>query len=55
MTSAWFHASSASSGMNSMKRTTNGRLRASSAKASTSRSVNPRIATQLTLIGRSSG
>src|SRR6266542_3226427 len=54
-TSSWRQASSASSGMNSMKRTTYGFVRASSASAGTSSSVKPRIATQLTLIGRSSG
>jgi len=41
--------------MNSMKRTMYGLRRASSASAGTSSSVNPRIATQLTLIGPSSG
>jgi hypothetical protein len=41
--------------MNSMKRTTSERLRASAAKAGISRSVKPRIATTLILIGRSSG
>src|SRR3954471_21261858 len=41
--------------MNSMKRITYGLRRASSASAGTSCSVKPLIATQLTLIGRSSG
>src|SRR5207245_816942 len=55
--STWsaLHARSASSGMNSMKRTTYGLRRASPASAGTSSSVKPLIATQLTLIGRSSG
>ena len=54
-TSSFDQVRSASSGMNSMKRTTYGLRRASSAKATTSCSVKPRIATQLTLIGLSSG
>jgi hypothetical protein len=41
--------------MNSMKRTTYGLRRARAASAGISGSVKPRIATQLTLIGRSSG
>ena len=49
------HAWSASSGMNSMKRTSYGFSRANAAKRSTSSSVKPRSATALTLIGRSSG
>src|SRR4051794_21302208 len=49
------HAWSASSGMNSMKRTWNAVERAKSAKRSASSSVKPRIATALTLIGWTSG
>ena len=49
------HVRSASSGMNSMKRTSYGCLRANSAKRTTSSSVKSFSATTLTLIGRSSG
>ena len=51
MSQAW----SASSGMNSMKRTSYGCSRANSANGSTSSSVNPRMPTALILIGCASG
>ena len=54
-TSSRSHASSASSGMNSIQRTTYGLRRASSANASTSSSLKPRMATAFTLIGRRLG
>ena len=52
-TASRVHSRGASSGMTSMKRTTYGRRRASSASGSTSGSLTPRSATALTLIGRS--